>query len=483
MRKTVAAVVVAMGATATFAASNASATVSEANGVFFVHGTGDFSAPTSAIGARTPSGGTAISGYWTQSSLDTMVAAPQGGSWSYGVSGHQGGTTDAMTSWGVIADQLYDYYYSGNNGQIYNVVVVTHSNGSNPLRYLVAHPTATTPKGRTASTVASVIKKMVFVAGDNAGTPLADKVTCNGCSAANIGNDILSFLGGGNYNNAAVRQQVQSTMSSYNTNGTFAGGSTPGGISTNYIYGSNVYAAIWSGDAWCGGYPSTVGLKAAQIYGWGSSSAATDGFIGTNSSTYTGTAGNSGDSCLNHNQSRRSCHGVAGSISNSIHGALSGAFTAIPADYTISPGAQACNTTITGWYGTPGTQNYWYRYGCSSAMRTDASTDFDCYAAYGGDNGFVAPNDYGSTAYGNTSYYLDATNGSKTSSTGCSDSWLGDGTCDLCLVAKYGYDSASGQTADDDCVNAGAGTTNSCFDVAYDGYYSKVGYLSYTAVH
>src|SRR4029079_12992307 len=131
-------------------------------------------------------------------------------------------------------------------------------------------------KGRVASSVIAVIKKVVFLAGDNKGTPLADKVTSSG-TVASIGNSVLAFFGGASWNNPAVNQQIQANMTTYNGNGTFALGTTPGGVPAVALYGSNVYAAVWSTDAWCGGYTLTTGLKAAQIYGWGSASAATDG--------------------------------------------------------------------------------------------------------------------------------------------------------------------------------------------------------------
>jgi hypothetical protein len=463
----------AVGVAGTLGASDALAT-SAADGVIFVHGTGDYTAPTSAASAATPSGGTAISDYWTSSSLGSMVSSPAGGSWSYGVAGYQGSSTDAMTSWSDVADQLWSYYYNGNGGAIYNVVVVTHSNGSNPIRYLLAHPTAVTNGGNTASTVISVIQKVIFIAGDNAGTPLADDVTTSG-SLANIGNSITSFFGS-NWNSPAVWQQVQSNMSSYNTNGTFATGSTPGGVAANYIYGSNVYAAIWSGDAWCGGYGTTTALKAAQLYGWGSTSAATDGFIGTSSSTYVGTDPNGygGDSRLNHNQSRRSCHGVAPKIAAYVHGAMNGTFTATPPDYVEPPAVQACDVITPGWM-TGTDQGSYYQWGCTSSMHSDTSTDIDCLAVYGSDNSVSIPMDYAQTAYSNSSYY--------SGSGGCSDSWLGDGQCDLCLLAKYGYDSKPGSTKADDCVNQGSGTTTKCADILYSSALSKNVYATITVTH
>ena len=87
-----------------------------------------------------------------------MATSPDSsGQWSYGVAGYQVRHQNAQTSWGKVADQLYDYYQSGNNGAIRNIVAVTHSN--DPTRYgMLAHPTAITPKGRSASTIISVAK-------------------------------------------------------------------------------------------------------------------------------------------------------------------------------------------------------------------------------------------------------------------------------------------------------------------------------------
>jgi hypothetical protein len=117
-------------------------------------------------------------------------------------------------------------------------------------------------------------------------------------------------------------------------------------------------------------------------------------------------------------------------------------------------------------------------------MHGDAVTDTDCLAVYGFDNynssthlySTSIPTDYASTGYSNKSYYSNT-------SVGCSDTWLGDGECDLCLLAKYGYDSAPGKTADDDCVNAGSGTRNTCADLFYDNNAKTIGYHSTVIVH
>jgi hypothetical protein len=463
-------VIAGVGATAMFTSGRALAAPA-ADGVFFVHGTGDQAAPSTQVN---PTNG-AVTGYWTQASINTMVTDPAGGKWTYGASGTPGSSQNALQTAVTVATQLDTF--KTQNTAVTGIVLVTHSNGSNPIRYMTAHTTAVDSNGKAYSTLLASVKRIIFIAGDNKGTPLADKVTTAG-TFANIANDVVSAFGLGNYNSPAVLQQVQATMTTYNGNGTFSTGTTIDGISTYYVYGTNVYANIFSGDAWCGGYADTVGLKATQIYGWGSSSAACDGFIGVNSSTYVGTAGMSGDSRLNHNQSRVSCHGVGATIAGLIHGANGGAFTAIPPDYTISPAAQACNATTQGWQSASPYAGNFYWYGCTSAMRTDSNTDFDCQTSYGGDNGYdLSAAEYPTTV---SSYFV---NSYYSGGAGCSDSWLGDGECDLCLLAKYGYDSASGSSADDDCVNQGSGTQTACADLADYDQTNAIGYYSYMATH
>ena len=506
----------AVAAVASLAIPKAAWATDGSHGVFFVHGTGDQSRPSSNHGFQATNDG-ATSAYWTQSALQSFVTSPDGtGQWSYGVAGYQGGTYAAYdpNSWGVIGDQLWDYYMYGNAGAVYHVVVVTHSNGSNPIRYMMAHPGSTTPGGVSVSSILGVISRAIFIAGDNMGTPLADKVTSSG-SLANIANDIVSFFGGGSYANAAVQAQVQANMHTYNTNGTFATGSSPGGISTQYLYGTGVNATLWSSEAWCGGYAQSVGLKAAQVYGWGSSSATTDGFIGSVNYSMTdgagatqtissklvgvnGMPGSVGDTRLNHNQSRRNCDGFASTVANNIRGAMSGTFTATPPDYTLSPGQYACDMIDVHNFslGTDSSNNVWtsHNYGCSASQQASNTTVWrDCLTGYGNNAGLVMPTDYANSqvAYSQAANYthqVTTGNGTygTTATSACPDTWLGDGKCDMCLLAKYGYDSQSGQTADDDCVTAAPGHTNICYDVipAYkNGTYQFDFYQGYYTYH
>lgn len=417
--------------------------------VIFVHGTSD----------QTPQ--SATDDYWTQDALDRFRNGLP-----YLVVGYQGASyaADDPQSWGAIADQI-DRFTQEN--AVERIVVVTHSNGANPVRYLLRHPNA----NAAVSRVVALVQQVIFLAGDSAGTPLADKVTTSS-TAAHVANSVGQAFGLMNYDGPAVWEQRVDTMATLNGNGTFDDGSDRGTAYVNgsipavAVSGTSVYAAIWSSDAYCGGYGMTAGLKATLMYGWGYSGCA-DGFVGCDSAQYVGYVPAQGigvaDDRLNHNQSRRGCHGEDGFVSSSISGAFG---YSAPSDYVVSPSAQACNATTRGWDST----HRWFWYGCPDPSWVhDGKSEHDCFVAYGTDESKVAPRDYASTAY---------------ASHDCPDSLRGDGVCDLCIVAKYGYDVLEG-SADgaDDCVNEGAGTKSTCRDLAWDQQAGAVVTATYAATH
>lgn len=458
------AMTVAVAAGALLGAKSAAA----ATGVLLVHGTSDHT--------------NATANYWTQDTVNKIAAGR-----AYKVVSYQGSACSGIgssrksegyetyncSSWSSIADQAAAWLSA--NPSVTDVVIVTHSNGSAPTRYMLTHPTATS----NVSTLVNKTRKVIYLAGDNSGTELADKVTTSG-SLANIGNAIVNFFGGGSYNTPAVWAQRRDRMAIYNStsNGAYntssyncgQGVETCGGKVTQYVRGTDVTAAIWSSAAYCGGYASTVGLKLAKAYA-GFVGGCGDGFIGCDSAGYNGRQLMS-DSKLNHNQSRRDCRGMPGTISNAINNLYG--YTAADPEYTISPAAQACNATISGTF------NGVYYVGCSAADRTDSVGDYDCQAAYGtetfGATTVTFPNDYAT---------MDASknwNGLAYKSFSCPDSWRGDGVCDMCIVAKYGYDGKEGTaTGGDDCINNGPGTTNYCSDIGHDGW--SWGTYEYTAGH
>ncbi len=430
-------------------------------GVVFVHGTGDQTVSS------------ATTGYWTQSSLDTMRRGKP-----YLVIGYPGASCAGFSqcSWGPIVDQIVPWVTA--NG-ISSFTVITHSNGSSPIRYMLGHPGAVSAKGYTVSQATSKISQVIFSAPDLKGTPLADKVTTSG-SFLNIANSIVEFFGGGSYNNPAVVQQRTDKMAVYNHEGTFAGGlgaTTVGGKPVYTVRGNRVYANLFSSDAHCGGYGYTIGLKAAALLGWGSFSAGTDGFIGNDSSGYFGNI-IIDDSRLNHHQSRRSCHNSGNIIAQKVDNAPIPA----PANQTWTPetnvaaAGQACNNYASGYATDFMTNHTVWKYGCTSSQLNNGYVEPDCLIAYGYSSSYRIPSTASWNPYLNASYY-------PTWSEVCPDSWHGDGICDACLVAKYGFDAATGSTGADDCVKAPPGGANWCGSLAYDTYWGVHNYTVVQALH
>ncbi|MFI5303087.1 MAG: hypothetical protein ACHREM_33775, partial [Polyangiales bacterium] len=285
----------------------AESVASGAPGVVFIHGTG----------THTPE--SAVADYWTQPSIDAMSAG-----YPYLVVGYRGEANAGFDegAWGDIASQIDAWMSSSGIGRL---VVITHSNGDNPVRYLVHHSNANDAVAR----IVAATSQVVFLAPDGTGTPLADKVTVAGTTAS-LANGIADTFGFGNYNSPAVWQQRTDSMATYNSDGTFddqygdqGGTRIAGAVPVITIGGTTVDAAVWSSAPYCGGYSTTVGLKATLIYGWGYDGCA-DGFIGCDSSQYVGYAGDVGfaDPELNHNQSRRGCDGVGDRVAAIVSAAL-----------------------------------------------------------------------------------------------------------------------------------------------------------------
>jgi hypothetical protein len=430
-------------------------------GVVFVHGTGDQS-PSSAT-----------SGYWTQKSLDTMRNGRP-----YLVVGYPGASCAGYSqcSWGSIVDQIVPW---ANANGITSFTVITHSNGSSPLRYMLGHTGAVSANGNPVSAVTSKISQVIFGAPDLTGTPLADQVTTSG-SFLNIANSVVEFFGGGSYNNPAVVQQRTDNMRVYNSNGTFAGGlgaTTVGGKPVSVFRGNKVYANLFSSDAHCGGYLYTIGLKAAALLGWGSFNAGTDGFIGNDSSGYFGNI-IIDDGRLNHHQSRRSCHNSGNIIAQKVANAPIPA----PSQQTWTPetnvaaAALACNNYYSGYATDFMTGNTVWKYGCSTTQLNNGYVEPDCLISYGYSSSYRIPSTASWNPFINPAYY-------PTWGEVCPDSWQGDGICDACLVAKYGFDATTGSTGANDCVQAPPGGYNWCGDLAWDTWWGFHNYAVVKALH
>jgi len=206
-------------------------------------------------------------------------------------------TSDAA---GCLADSLYQFITSKN---INDLVVITHSNGGNVMRWILSNPT-------WDSRYPVIIDKIRWVnalAPSSLGTPLANAVT-----EGTVFEQSLGWLLG--YGNDAVKMQQTHWMSYYNQNwllGTSGRPSTPKGFWS--IVGTDVETSIFDPDSYCGGYTLNLGLEITQAW----LDNCSDGFLDCSSQAGAGSVWyydhqfTDGDEPLSHNQSRRKCFGLA----------------------------------------------------------------------------------------------------------------------------------------------------------------------------
>ena len=200
---------------------------------------------------------------------------------------------------GCLAGQLSGFISSRG---IDRLIVLTHSNGGNVMRWILSNPT-------WDSRYPGIINKLVRVnalAPSSAGTPLADAVMNGNAFEQSVG----WLLG---YESDAVRQQQLSWMAFYNQNylyGTSGRPTLPKLFRS--VVGTDVDSAIWDGDSYCAGYAENVGLEATQ---WWLDSCS-DGFLECSSQSAAGSVWFTdknrmrGREPLSHNQSRRACFGL-----------------------------------------------------------------------------------------------------------------------------------------------------------------------------
>lgn len=200
---------------------------------------------------------------------------------------------------GCLAGQLSGFISSKG---ITRLIVITHSNGGNVMRWIMSNPTYD-------SRYPGIISKIVRVnalAPSSAGTPLADAVM-NG----NVFETSLGWLLG--YKSDAVRMQQVGWMAQYNANNLYGTAGRPALPKTfRSVVGSDVDSAIWDPDSYCGGYTENVGLETTQ--NWLNS--CSDGFLNCTSQAAAGSVWfydkqrMAGAEPLSHNQSRRGCFGL-----------------------------------------------------------------------------------------------------------------------------------------------------------------------------
>ncbi|MEM6640676.1 MAG: hypothetical protein AAF610_12345 [Pseudomonadota bacterium] len=198
---------------------------------------------------------------------------------------------------GCLAGQLQSFIQSRN---ITDLVVITHSNGANVMRWILSNPTW---DGRYPGII-NVTREVVAIAASSKGTPLANAVISGTVFEAALG----WILG---YANDAVRMQQTSWMAYYNAYWLYGTSGRPGLPRPMInIVGTDVETAFWDPDSYCGGYALNVGLEFTQ--NWLAS--CSDGFIDCSSQAGAGSAsifdGSFTNEPLSHNQSRRQCFGI-----------------------------------------------------------------------------------------------------------------------------------------------------------------------------
>ena len=254
-------------------------------GVAFVHGTGKQT--------------NALADYWTAEMVNSVrLGLPNQANYTVINCDFEKYMWDSAAA-GCLAGQLSSFISSK---AITDLVVITHSNGGNVMRWIMSNPTFD-------SRYPNIISKIRWVnalAPSSLGTPLADAVT-NG----NVCETAVGWLLG--YASDAVKMQQVSWMASYNaTNlyGTAGRPALPKGFWS--VVGSDVDSAVWDSDSYCGGYTQNVGLEVTQ--NWLAS--CSDGFLNCTSQAGAGsvwfydTSRMAGAEPLSHNQSRRKCFGL-----------------------------------------------------------------------------------------------------------------------------------------------------------------------------
>lgn len=200
---------------------------------------------------------------------------------------------------GCLADQM-DRFISANN--ITDLVVETHSDGGNVMRWILSNPTADPRYPR----IIAAIRWVNALAPSSLGTPLADAAI-----SGNVFESAVGWLLG--YKSDAVRQQQTSWMANYNSTWLLGTAGRPALPKPFYnVVGTDVESSPFDADSYCGGYALNVGLEITQAW----LASCSDGFLNCSSQAGAGLHWfNDKDVTrdaepLSHNQSRRQCFGL-----------------------------------------------------------------------------------------------------------------------------------------------------------------------------
>lgn len=200
---------------------------------------------------------------------------------------------------GCLAGQLTTFI---NSKGITRLIVVTHSNGGNVMRWILSNPTY---DSRYPNIIAKTVR-VNALAPSSAGTPLADAVI-----SGNVFESALGWLLG--YKNDAVRMQQSSWMATYNANNLYGTAGRPALPKTfRSVVGTDVDSSPFDSDSYCGSYAENVGLETTQLW----LNSCSDGFLNCSSQSAAGSvwfqdkSRMRGSEPLSHGQSRRACFGL-----------------------------------------------------------------------------------------------------------------------------------------------------------------------------
>jgi pimeloyl-ACP methyl ester carboxylesterase len=270
-----------------------SSTAHAATGVAFVHGTG---APEDAV-----------DDYWTAPMIDRVASGLSDPSRVLVVQCDLSRYVWDEAAAGCIADDVLAFV---DDAGLDDLVVITHSNGANAMRWILSNPTW----DERYPAVASVVREVIALSPSSLGTPLADAVMAGNTFETNVG----WLLG---YDNDGVRMQQPANMAWLNDNWLYGTAGRPELPSPMWtVVGTDVETNFFDHDSWCGGYHLNVGLEITQNWLDGCS----DGFLECSSQEGAGDVWmydvefTAGGETLSHAQSRRDCFGLGDVLADAI---------------------------------------------------------------------------------------------------------------------------------------------------------------------
>ena len=256
-----------------------------ATGVAFVHGTGKQT--------------NALVDYWTAAMVDSVrLGLPVTSNYVVINCDFEKYMWDPAAA-GCLAGQLTTFI---KNKGITDLLVITHSNGGNVLRWVLSNPTY----DARYPAIIKAIRWVDALAPSSLGTPLADAVV-----GGTVFEKSLGWLLG--YKSDAVIMQQTANMAYYNANWLFGTAGRPALARELWaVVGTNVDSSPFDNDSYCGGYSLNVGLETTQWW----LDACSDGFLNCTSQGGAGyewfhdTDYTYEQEPLSHSQSRRNCFGL-----------------------------------------------------------------------------------------------------------------------------------------------------------------------------